>query len=257
MGKWTWRFGMAVFIALLHTSVMWAAEPLLIVTDPWPPYTIDDNGTATGIDVEITQAVFQQLGVDVNIVFYPWKRCLVMVKYKEADAILSASITPERKEFLCFPEEPTSEGITVFFIKEGRKIPFKTLNDLRGLRIGVITGYSYCEELDQAPFIQHAEPVASLTQNFKKLLADRLDVVIEGDKVGYFTAKEMGILDQIDVIPNAAYCYGGNYLAFSKKPGGEKLSSRFSKALKAFKTTDAYKNILKKYGINGASWLMQ
>ncbi len=251
MAKWGWIKGIVlVFIVLFHVGDIRAEEPFLIVTHPWPPYILEVDGNIIGVDAEITRAVFRQLGMAVNIQFYPWKRCLMMVKHQNADAILSASITLERKEFLYFSEKSISEGITVFFIKTGSTIPFTTLKDLNGLRVGTVLGYSYCAELDHSEFIQHAEQVSSLEMNFKKLLADRLDVVVEVDKVGYLTAKQMEILDQITVIPNAAYCKGGNYIAFSKKSGYKQLSTQFSHALKAFKTTDAYKKILKAYGLD-------
>lgn len=246
-GVWKRVFVVMIFI-LLYATGIWAEEPLVIVTDPWPPYTVEIDGDIRGTDVEITQAVFRQLGIPVNIQFYPWKRCLMMVETQKADAILDASITPERQAFLYFPDEPVSEGITVFFIKKGRTIPFTALDDLNGLRVGAGLGYSYCDDIDQASFMEHAERVPTLEQNFKKLLADRLDVVVEVDAVGYFTAKQMGILDQITIIPHASYCQGGNYLAFSKKSGHDQLASQFSTALQAFKLTDEYTHILQTYG---------
>lgn len=255
MGKCVWRRGIVlvvlVFILLLHARGIWAEEPLLIVTDPWPPYALEVDGDIKGTDVEITQAVFQQLGIPVNIQFYPWKRCLKMVENQEADAILDASITPERQEFMYFPEEPVSEGITVFFIKKGRTIPFTTLEDLNELRFGALLGYSYCDEIDQSPFMKHAKRFRSLERGFKMLLANRIDALVEVDLVGYFTAKQMGILDQIAIIPNASYCQGGNYLAFAKKPGYDQIASEFSQALQVFKTTEEYKHILTTYGIDG------
>ncbi len=250
MGKYVWKRGIVVMLLmLLHTTVIGAEEPLLIVTNPWPPYAMEVEEELTGTDIEITQAVFRQLGMAIKIQFYPWKRCLMMVERQQADAVLDAGLIPEREEFLYFPEEPVSEGVTVFFIKAGRTIPFTTLEDLNGLRIGAGLGYNYCDEIDQAPFIQQAERVSTLEQNFKKLLADRIDVVVEADAVGYFTAKQMGILDQITIIPNALYCQGGNYLAFSKKPGYAQLASQFNQALRAFKMTDAYTQLLQSYGI--------
>ncbi len=239
-----------LFIVPIHADGISAGEPLLIVTDSWPPYAIEGEGNIRGTDVEITKAVFQQLGIAVEIKFYPWARSLLMVENQEADAILDASITPEREEFLYFPEEPVSEGITVFFIQKGRFIPFTTLEDLNELTAGALIGYSYCDEIDNALFMVNPELVSSLETSFRMLLANRLDFLIEVDSVGYFTAKQMGILDQIDIIPNATYCQGGNYLAFSKKPGNDELASQFSRALLEFKMTNEYKNILNTYGIN-------
>ncbi len=121
-----------------------------------------------------------------------------------------------------------------------------TLKYLNELRAGALSGYSYCDEIDHSPFMKHAERVRSLESGFKMLLANRIDVLVEVDSVGYFTANQMGISDQIAIIPNAAYCHGGNYLAFSKKSGYDQLASQFSQALQTFKITDEYKHILKR-----------
>jgi polar amino acid transport system substrate-binding protein len=249
MAKWGLRkVTVLVLIVLFHAGGLRAEEPLLIVTDLWPPYVSEVDGNITGTDVEITLAVFQQLGIPVTIQVYPWQRCLLMVEHKEADAVLDVSITPGREKFLYFPEEQVSEGITVFFTRAKARIPFTTLKDLNGLRCGTILGYNYCTELDNAEFMQHALPVRSLEQNFKMLLMDRLDVVLEVDKVGYYVAGKMGITDQITVIPGASYCNAGNYLAFSRKSGYDQLASEFNQALQSFKTTDSYKKMLEFHG---------
>ena len=240
---------MVVFYELLSPVNIQAKGPLIIVTDPWPPFSLLENQSINGTDAEIIKAVFAQLKIPISLKIYPWKRCISMVEEQEADAILDISVTPERKVFLSFPEEPVSEGVTVFFTKKERQISFSTLQDLNGLRAGALLGYSYCEELDKTSFMINADRVPSLKQNFRKLLAGRIDFLVEVDAVGFFTAKTMGISDQIKIIPNAHFCHGGNYLAFAKKPGHDLLAAKFGKALRIFKTTKNYQQILQKYGV--------
>jgi len=239
-----------VFILFLTPNIIQAKEPLVIVTDPWPPFSMAENKNIIGMDVEIIKEVFSQLKIPTTVKSYPWKRCLVMVENKQADSILDVSVTVERKTFLFFPDEPVSEGITVFFIRKGNAIPFRDLQDLNGLRAGAILGYSYCDEIDKAPFMVKAMRVATLEQNFKKLLSDRIDFLVEVDAVGYYTASAMGISDQISIIPNANYCRGGNFLAFAKKPGHKRLATKFGKALRNFKSTKKYLQIQQKFGLN-------
>lgn len=238
-----------LIVTFLLTQTLQAKEPLNIVVDVWPPYVWLDGDHLKGVDVDVIKAVFAELKIPVTLELMPWNRCLKMVENKLADAILDASITSERKEFLHFPDEPVSKGVTVIFKKKGHHIPFTDLNDLDNLNVGAISGYSYCDEIDRSPFFKQVKRVASLDQNFKKLLLGRIDVLIEVDSVGYFAAKSLGISDQIEVIPNANYCQSGSYLAFSKKPGHEKLATRFGQALRNFKTTDNYRQILQRYDI--------
>lgn len=236
-------------LSLLGISVTTLAkEPLIIVSDPWPPYTIEKEGVISGTDVEIIKAVFSQLEIPITIQMMPWARCLALVKNKQADAILDASISTERETFLHFPSEPVSHGTTVFFVHKDRTFPYLNLTSLHDLKAGAILGYNYCPEIDDAPFMKRAERVTKLDQIFNMLLLKRIDFVIEVDAVGYFVAKEMSISDQIATIPGANFCHGGNYLAFAKKSGHEALASRFSQALHNFKETENYRQILRKYG---------
>lgn len=225
-----------------------AIEPLVIVADPWPPYTIEKDGMISGTDVEIIEAIFSQLEIPITVKIMPWARCLALVKNKQADAILDASISAERKTFLHFPTEPVSQGTTVFFVRKNSTLPYENLASLNDLRAGAILGYNYCPEIDDAAFMKRAERVTKLDQIFNMLLLKRIDFVIEVDAVGYFVAKEMGISDQIATIPGAKFCHGGNYLAFAKKAGHEALAGKFSEALRSFKETENYRQILRKYG---------
>lgn len=233
---------------LLLSLLVHAESRLEIVTDPWPPYAYEQNGQAVGTDVDTALAVFKQMGIHAEIKLLPWKRCLAMVENKQADAILAASITEERKAFLHFPIEPVSTGVTVFFKRKGEDINTIDLSNTGDLRTGAMLGYKYCQELDESPLIKNAARVSELEQNFNKLLLERLDLIVAVESVGFFKAQAMGISDKIEVVPAARFCEGGNYLAFAKKPGNDELSEKFGQALLQFKQTSAYRRILQKYG---------
>lgn len=110
-------------------------------------------------------------------------------------------------------------------------------------------GYNYCEEIDRMPFLLYAERSNSLEQLFRMLLAERINFVIEDKAVGYANVQSLGATELIETIPNASYCNQGNFLAFAKKPGHEALVEQFDLALKDFKKTDAYAQILSHYGM--------
>lgn len=239
-----------LIVLCLFFNASWADKTLKIVTDPWPPYAYLEQGKAVGIDVDTALAVLNRMGYIANIEMLPWKRCLALVKNLQADAILSASVTEERKSFLYFPEEPISRGDTVFFKRKNDDIDVRQLADLQGLRVGAMLGYKYCQELDESPYFARASRVPNLEQNFNMLINDRIDLVVEVDTVGMYKAKEMGVIDDISLIDNARYCTSKNHLAFSTKLEYELLASKFSEELIKFKATQEYRNILIKYGLD-------
>lgn len=252
MGIFQYRLVRVVMLVVgIHGA--WAEDSFRIVTDPWPPYAYMENNIAVGIDVDIALAVLSNIGIKGNVEMLPWKRCLTFVKNLDADAILSAAITHDRKNFLHFPSEPVSIGDTVFFKRKHRNIVSNSLADLRGFKVGAMLGYKYCDELDKSPLLLEASRVSSLEQSFNMLMNDRIDILVEVDAVGIYRAKEMGITDEISIISGSRYCSIGNHLAFAKKPGASLTALKFSKELVEFKKTNEYKKILNKYGMNVVS----
>lgn len=241
-----------IFFSLLYILCLTtpaAAElkgRLLVVTDEWAPYVIEENGVISGFDYEAMKAVFARMGYAVDFRLYPWKRCLYMVETQRADAILDASINEDRKKTLFFPEENISKSSSVLFHLRGRKYSFEKLQDLKGLKIGTILGYEYNREFLTADYFVR-EPVENIEQNFKKLMLGRIDLFISNRSVGLFNAKNLNHLDEISYLPKVV-SGGDNFVAFSRKPGHAELAQEFSKVLKAYKKTDEYSAILHKYG---------
>lgn len=239
---------LVILLSLFNVNCV-AAEPALdIVTDPWPPYAYEENGKVVGTDVEITLAVLERLGVKASIRLLPWKRCLGLIKTQQADAILAASITAEREAFMYFPAEPVSTGVTVFFKDALAPDPEIDLDNKKGLKLGAMLGYKYCQSLDNSRLVKAASRVATMEQNMNMLLLGRVDLVVASESVGSFKAMEMNISDKVSIVAGHRYCEGGNYLAFAKKEGFDALAVRFADALHEFKGSQAYRSILKKYG---------
>ena len=222
------------------------AASLLVVTEPWPPYVYKAEGKPTGFDYEVVAAVFEIMQIDMTIRFYPWKRCIAMVVEKKADAILDAGKTKERLEFLVYPDEPLSDSISVFFHPRSHPFTFNGMDDLTGKTVGTSLGYKYSDAFNSATHFSK-EPVASIEQNFNKLLTGRVDLVIVNKNVGHYKAKEMKISDQLGYAANPV-SGGPLYLAFTRQAGAGERSARFTIELRRFKQSAAYTRILERYG---------
>jgi polar amino acid transport system substrate-binding protein len=236
-----------IFILCLTTSAAGEVKGrLLVVTDEWAPYVIEENEVISGFDYEVMIAVFSRMGYTVDFRLYPWKRCIYMVETQRADAVLDASINETRKKTLFFPEENISKSSSVLFHLRGRKYSFEKLQDLKGLKIGTILGYEYNREFLAAEYFVR-EPVENIEQNFKKLVLGRIDLFISNKSVGLFNAKNFGYLEDIAYLPKTV-SGGDNFVAFSRKPGHAELAQEFSRVLQAYKKTGEYRAILQKYG---------
>lgn len=75
--------------------------------------------------------------MEVQWQFLPWKRCLAMLEQGHADGALDIFHSQERDALLLYPSEPLSEVEFVLFYANERPHPAATLDDLRGLTVGV------------------------------------------------------------------------------------------------------------------------
>ncbi len=221
-------------------------SPLLIVTDPYEPLVFPPAATLNGLDYEVTEAVFQQLNIPIMIKFFPWKRCLIMVRTKEADGILDLAITEERKTYLVFPKEPLSDSSLMILYHKNHPITVRTLEDLKHYRIGVQLGYEYPQGLKE--MMVNRDDVKTMEQNFQKLEANRIDLMIENRVVGLYRATAFGVRKEIGVLELPTPFPSKNYLGFANKDRLGRIADQFSHALVEFKQTRAYRDILIKYG---------
>lgn len=222
------------------------AEPFVIVADSWPPYVYEESGKIKGFDYEVSREVLSKLGFSVELKLIPWARCLWMVSHGEADAILDASITPERQQTMIFPDEKISDSSSVLFCLKGRNYRYSDLRDLAGLRIGTIRGYMYSKEIEEADWFVK-EPVVDVDQNIRKLLGGRIDLFISNRYVGEYSIRKAGAADRIVYLPKPVS--GGElYLAFSRRERNIRLVKEFSEALRRFKKSGEFAQIMKRYG---------
>lgn len=222
-----------------------ADRPELLVCDIWPPYSMKTSDGLSGLSVEVVRAVYARLGLkDVKIRDLPWMRALDMARFGEADGLFSANYTPERTVYFNYPDEPLLETPWLVWTRKG--VTVRTLDDLKGKRIGVVLGYSYTPEFWN--FIQtycSVEEVYNDKINFRKLALGRLDATVADLGNGLVLAASVG--GGIHPNPDSEIKRDGLYIVFNRKRVSKRFVQRFSNALKEFKATGAYKALWNKY----------
>lgn len=234
--------------AVLFACLSFAAygEKLRIVTEPWAPYVYDDKGSMRGLDYETTVTVFQRLGVDVEWQFLPWKRCLAMLDQGHADGALDIFHSHDRDALLLYPGEPLSDVEFVLFYANERPHPAETLDDLRGLTVGISPGYLYGDAFSESRLFSR-EPAPSHEANFGKLSLGRIDLVITDRRVGQHVIKAMGLEGKVSQAP-LVVSRQQQFLAVRRGAGMDLLVQRFAAELKRFKQEPAYSALSAKYG---------
>lgn len=225
-------------LMLLCLGPLAQAQPLRLVTEPWPPYAYLHDGQPTGIDYDIANEVFRRLGVTVHWEFLPWRRCLMMIEQGQADGVLDIFQTHDRAPLLLYPEQSLSNVDFVLYQAIRKPHTVNSLADLRGLRVGVQAAFQYGPAFDGAVDFRR-EPAPTLQANFGKLLLGRIDVLITDRHAGRFVIQELALQGQVSELPWRAGSYP-QYLALRRNAGLDELMKRFDAELQRFRAEPQY-----------------
>lgn len=221
-------------------------ETLRLVTDAWAPYVYEVDGQATGLDYDISREVLRRLGIDLELQFLPWKRCLLALEQGHADGILDIFHLPEREAQMLFVEEPLSEVEFMLFYARNRPYPYRRLEDLRDLVIGISPGYWYNDETFRTSTLFSREEAPTHEANLGKLVRHRVDLVVNDRRAGLYLSTQMGLQQQVDY-NRKAVGHDHMYLALRRDPALQQLASDFTRELRRFKREPAYARLQQRY----------
>lgn len=154
--------------ALLH------AEKITLVIGDYAPY-IDDKAENKGLLSEIVVQSFAQEGITASIDFKPWKRVEENAIQKDSKLSYGWIHTTERAEKWLY-SDPIYSSADVFITHADSDFSWKTLEDLKPYRIGVIRGYSQGDEFEAIKSQLQIQVADSDIANLRKLLAKRIDI---------------------------------------------------------------------------------
>ena len=232
-----------------------AAEKIVLVADPWPPFNMESNVDQEGYIVDVARAVFEAAGYKVAYETVPWKRAIEGTRSGKYTGAIGASKT-DAKGFV-FPEEELARNLLTFYVRQDSQWRFEGPASLETVSIGVAAGYDYRRWLND--YIQdhrkneaRVQVVSShtpLKQNLKKLLLGRVDVVVDTEAAVRYTAKTLGILDKIKP---AGYGVEPAFIYIAFSPALEespKLARQLSAGIVELRRSGQLKVILDRYGL--------
>ena len=193
---------MLLLLALALPVYLTAAE-ITLVADPWPPFNGDPGSDHEGYLVDVARAVFEPSGDRVVYRTMPWKRAIEGTRSGRYTGALGASKT-DAAGFV-FPEEELARNVLAFYTRADHSWRFVGPESIAGIAIGVADGYDYRRWLNDYIHAHRDDPrrvqvIAGhhpLRQNVKKLLLQRIDVVVDTEAAIRFTANQMNVLEKI------------------------------------------------------------
>ena len=191
-----------------------------MVVEADPPYVLPPRhplGKGIDIDIDIAEAALRLGGGPKLVLQYvPFRRALVMLERGEADLTVALRRTPERERFLSF-SRPYGEEVRHQFLRSAdSSVRVRSLDDLRGLRVGVVRGFAYPPAL-AAALGQPASQATSKPALLRMLAAGHVDLAVMNAVVADWLMSELE-LGTLRAEPFELRSGAPTQMAFSRRP---------------------------------------
>ena len=212
----------------------------------FPPYShIDDNGEVSGFDVELCQALCEELGWNYEPHSLNWDAKDAELNSGACDCIWSGFTVEGREDDYVF-SIPYSENSQMILVNKDSGI--KTLDDLAGKKVGVQTATSAFDMLNEGA-------AQELAKTFGELVVEETYTICYEDlKAGAIDAIAIDITtgDYLTRNDNGQYVYlseniGTETYAVGFRLGDEALAEKVNEGLKALAANGKFDEIAKKY----------
>ena len=237
-----------------------SAEPLQLVTDTYSGHSENvAEDKVPGLSIELVRQVFAAMGQDVSVEVFPPNRVRMMVLRGERDgrfpAILGLGDSDEMRT-CAFPDEPLFRNSWALYIRTADigTLKFSSFDDLVGHDVAVfasnVSGLPEQPELSPElwKFLrEHHNMVVtnSTVEALRMLAAGRVDYAVLNLNFGVRMIGTMGLFGKVE--PLSIAFEAGGYVCFTRERVSPAVVDAFSRALKQFKQTEAYRAILVKY----------
>lgn len=233
-------------LALALSTQLRAETITLLAEDDWYPYTGKlASGQVEGISVDLLRAAFEAVGVDVEFDVIPYDRAMAKVREGKGLAAFNTPREPGIEKFYAWPAQPLFQAKSLYFAKTTFDRQISKVQDLDGLKVALVQGYGYGDEIDNDTRIDKILS-SSDKVGIRKTLADRADVVVVYDMVAKDLLKKMKVTDQLKVVGEASVT--DIYLAFSRTfPDSERIRTLFDQGFAEIRKNGRYEEIMQEW----------
>ena len=204
----------------------------------FPPYEYREGDSIVGIDVEIAQAVADDMGLELVIEDMAFESVIAAVQSGKADiGIAGLTVDEDRLVNVNFSESYTTAA-QVVIIKDSS--PVASPDDLVGKKIGVqigTTGAQYAGEIENATVEQYNKGFEAV----QALLEEKVDaVIIDREPAKVFVSQNEGlkILDEEFTVEDYAIAIAKN---------NTELLDNVNSSLASLKSSGKLQEIIDKY----------
>ena len=227
------------------------AGPLKVAIDPtYEPFTFKSaDGQPTGFDVDIANALCEQIKRKCEFVEQVWDSMIPGLNAKKYDVIISSmSITDDRMKEVDFTDKYYNTPSRIV-LKKGTK--FTDAASIKGKKIGVLKG-STQEKFalgDLKPAGVIVNSYEAQDQVYLDIKSGRLDGTVADymEVTGGFLSKPEGAKYELVGPDLKMPQYFGYGAGIALRKGEDKLKGELNEAIKTIRTNGTYKTLNDKY----------
>jgi polar amino acid transport system substrate-binding protein len=235
-----------IILALISmSSSLYATDEIKVSTyTNYPPYLHHEGSQQGGLYMGIIDLTLKAVNQPYSVETVPFKRGLYQAATGES-ILVGILKTDERMKTLDFSEPFYQERVSVFFNRP--QVPLiKTVDQLDGLNIGTLLGWSYGAEFDRARAEKRFfAKDGDLESNFYKLAKGRLDAVIHSELSATYALKNLGLKGDI-FLASEPLEFGDIHIAV-KKGTQKELLERINRKLTEPKHKRAIQVLIETY----------
>ena len=235
----------ALLLTLLILTASASAETIRLANGEWSPYLspkLPDYGPISAL----VTAAFAEEGIQVEYAFMPWRRGYEEARDGRLDGTIVWSRTEERQRDFLY-SEPVGSLRTKLFFRRDQGFDWRSIDDLAELRIGGVIGYSYAVEQAEQDGRILIERISDPANNYRKLMAGRLDLVAEDQAVGTALVDSLGLGDAIAFHPRPLKEVSYHVLVSRRSGRGEAILAAFNRGLEKLRAQGRVKDFLSEH----------
>lgn len=254
MKGFRWVAGSLLTVAMLGSTYL-RAETLIMEADVWCPVNCAQDTERPGIFVELAREIFTEAGIEVEYRVTNWARAVQDVRNGRVNALVGAGIR-DAPDFI-FGDTAPGISRNCFYARADSAWRYTGLASLGQIRLGVINGYSYGEEIDgyihrhqkNLDRLQFAAGEQALALNVRKVELGRIDAMLENTWVMSMYLDQHGNAgDLIKVgcrVPDVPI-----YIAFSPVlSSSARYRDIFDEGVRRYRQDGRLNALLQRYGI--------
>lgn len=245
-----------IALQILDSKAATCSKPIRMAVEQWPPYVYtDENNQPAGIDVELTQAIFNEAACQLIIkAELPMKRRQIEFEAGQLDMLVAASITPEREAYSRFTIPYRTESVGLFSLPKnyGRYKDISSFDQILREKIIILAPNAgwYGDEYKNYHQQLHSSQLLYTFEHFSvglKMLENERGSLIMGD-TGAILASERILNLKIQPLP-WRIIEDKISLMLSKKSTTEQDVQILNAAIDRLEKKGTLKKIMSKYGL--------